>query len=387
VQDHDAVGPLTRYRRALEGLLGTPATEGNLVEVLRDGSEIFPAMLDAIRHAERTVDFLTFVYWKGDIAHSFGEALVERAQAGVRCRVILDSLGARHVDDAVVDAMREAGVLVHWFRPLVGTDPGHRTHRKVLICDEMVGFTGGIGIADEWDGSSDDGSGWRETQIRVEGPVVDGLRAAFVDDWIDAGHQLFDEHDRFPEQPQDGTVTAMVVRGESEHGWNDVAMLRRTLLALAQERVRITTAYLAPDGATLEALRATADRGVQVQILVPGPQTDKEIARLAAERVYDDLLEAGVEVHEFQPTMLHAKVMTVDGLVSVVGSANLNTRSLCHDEEVDVVMFDEDMTAILDRHTDDDLERADRVEPGEWNGRSPLRWLPQRAVGLIDRWT
>jgi cardiolipin synthase A/B len=380
------VDPVTRYRRALEGLLGTPATEGNEVDVLRDGVEIFPAMIEAIRQAERTVDFLTFVYWQGDIAHRFGDALAERAAAGVRCRVILDSLGARHVDDDLVTRMEEAGVLMHWFRPLVGGDPGHRTHRKVLICDEQVAFTGGIGIADEWDGSSDDGSGWRETQVRVRGPVVDGLRAAFVDDWIDAGHELFDDHDRFPEQPQDGTTTAMVVRGESEHGWNDNAMLRRALFALATERVRITTAYLAPDEDMLEVLRRTAARGVEVTVLVPGPQTDKEIARLAAERIYDDLLDAGVAVHEYQPTMLHAKVMTVDGLVSVVGSANLNTRSLCHDEEVDVVAFDRDVTALLDEHTDRDLSRSERIDH-DWNQRSPTRWIPQQLVGIIDRWT
>jgi cardiolipin synthase A/B len=381
------VGSLTRYRRALEGLLGTPATEGNVVEVLRDGVEIFPAMLDAICQAERTVDFLTFVYWQGEIAHRFAEALADRARAGVRCRVILDSLGARHVDDAIVTAMQDAGVLVHWFRPLVGTDPGHRTHRKVLICDEQVAFTGGVGIADEWDGSSDDGTGWRETQIRVRGPVVDGLRAAFVDDWIDAGHELFDDHDRFPDQPQDGPVTAMVVRGESEHGWSDIAMLRRALLALAQDRVRITTPYLAPDEAMVDLLRRASQRGVSVELLVPGPRTDKEIARLAAERVYDDLLAAGIEIHEYGPTMIHAKVMTVDGVVSVVGSANLNTRSLAHDEEVDVVAFDPDVTAILDAHTDRDLESSHPVDPDTWNERSPARWVPQRLVGLLDRWT
>jgi cardiolipin synthase A/B len=376
-----------RYRRALEGLLGTPATEGNVVDVLRDGVEIFPAMLEAIEGAERTVDFLTFVYWQGEIAQRFGAALADRAQAGVRCRVILDALGARHVDDEVVTAMEGAGVLVHWFRPLVGGDPGHRTHRKVLICDEQVAFAGGVGIADEWDGSSDDGTGWRETQLRVRGPVVDGLRAAFVDDWIDAGHELFDHHDRFPQQPQDGTVTAMVVRGESEHGWNDNAMLRRALFALAERRVRITTAYLAPDRDMLEVLRRTAARGVEVQILVPGPRTDKEIARLAAEHVYDDLLEAGVDLFEFEPTMLHAKVMTVDGAVAVVGSANLNTRSLSHDEEVDVVAFDEDLVTLLDAHTDQDLGRARRVDPGGWKARSPIRWVPQKLVGLLDRWT
>jgi len=382
------VDEINRYRRALEGLLGVPATEGNVVEVLRDGREIFPRMIEDIEAAQRTVDLLTFVYWKGEIAERFARALCSRAKDGVRCRVVLDSLGARHVENDLVEAMEEAGVLLHWFRPLLpGSDPGHRTHRKILICDEQVGFTGGIGIADEWDGSSDDGTGWRETQVRLRGPVVDGLRAAFVDDWMDADHRLFDEHDRFPEQPQDGDVTAIVVRGESEHGWSDGALLRRALLDLAQERVRITTAYLAPDPAMIAALIRAAERGVQVQILHPGPQTDKEIARLAAEHVYDDLLEGGVEIHEFQPTMLHAKVMTVDGLVSVVGSSNLNTRSLSHDEEIDAVLLDAGVTAQLDAHADHDLTRCERVDPDTWNQRSPIRWVPQQLVGLLQRWT
>ncbi|MFA9445738.1 phosphatidylserine/phosphatidylglycerophosphate/cardiolipin synthase family protein [Egicoccus sp. AB-alg6-2] len=378
---------LARYRRALEGLLGVPATEGNAVEVLRDGVEIFPSMLDAIEHAERTVDLLTFVYWQGEIAEHFAKALCQRAKAGVRCRVILDALGARHVQNDIVEAMEDAGVQLHWFRPLLpGSGPGHRTHRKVLICDEQVAFTGGIGIADEWDGSSDDASGWRETQIRLQGPVVDGLRAAFADDWLDAEFMLFDEHDRFPDQPQHGATTAMVVRSESEHGWSDGALLRHALLELAQERVRITTAYLAPSQPMLDALCRAVSRGVQVQILHPGPQTDKEIARLAAENVYDDLLSGGVELYEFQPTMLHAKVLTVDNLLAVVGSSNLNMRSLSHDEEVDVVLFDDEVTATLDAHTDQDLQRCERVDES-WNERSPARWAPQKLVGLIDHWT
>ncbi|HSK24396.1 MAG TPA: phospholipase D-like domain-containing protein [Egicoccus sp.] len=378
---------LERYRRALEGLLGTPATEGNRITVLRDGVEIFPAMLEAIEQAEDTVDLLTFVYWEGAIAKRMAEALTARARAGVRVRLILDSLGARHVHNELVEQMDEAGVLLHWFRPLVpGQGPGHRTHRKVLICDEKVAFTGGVGIADEWDGSSDDETGWRETQVRVTGPAVDGLRAAFADDWLDAEYMLFDEHDRFPEQPQDGETTAMVVRSESEHGWSDGALLRHAILELAQRRVRITTAYLAPSPKMTETLCRTVARGVQVQLLHPGPQTDKEIARLAAERVYDDLLEGGIELYEFQPTMLHAKVLTVDGLVSVVGSSNLNMRSLSHDEEIDLVMFDPDVTAVLDGHTDADLERCKRVDES-WNERSPARWAPQRLVGLLDRWT
>jgi cardiolipin synthase A/B len=374
-------------RRRLEGLLGIPATEGNAVEVLRDGTEIFPAMLGAIERAEHTVDLLTFVYWAGDIATRFADRLVERAQAGVRCRVILDALGARHVDDELIDRMERAGVHVRWFRPLVKHQwPGFRTHRKVLVCDEEVAFTGGVGIADEWNGSSDAGTGWRETQLCLRGPAVDGLRAAFADDWIEVADSFIESHDRFPAHPQEGGVTAMVVRGESEQGYSDVALLRRILLESAEERVRITSAYLSPDDTIISWLRAATDRGVQVQLLVPGPRSDKEIARLAAEHVYDDILEAGVEIHEFTPTMLHAKTMTVDGSLAVVGSSNFNERSFRHDEEVDVVLLDRDLTALLDAHTDADLARCERVLPGRWADRSPVRMTTRRLVGLIDRW-
>lgn len=380
------------WRRVLEGTLGVPATDGNQVEVLRDGNAIFPAMLAAIAAATRTVDLLTFVYWQGEIAQRFADTLSARAEAGVRCRLILDALGARHVNRALIDEMVGAGVQLHWFRPLIDADdlrtPGHRTHRKVLICDEAVSFVGGIGIAEEWDGSSDNGTGWRETQLRLRGPVVDGLRAAFLDDWFEGDADLFDDRDRFPEQPADGATTALVVRGESEEGRSDIALLRRVLFERARQRIRITTPYFAPDDATLEALLRAAQRGVQVQLLLPGSTNDKEVARLAAERRYEDLFGAGVELHHFRPTMLHAKVLTVDGELGVVGSANLNHRSLRLDEEVDVALLDPDIVARLDAHTDDDLTRSQRISPDEPTEvadtvRAPLRLL----TGLVDRWT
>ncbi|MFW5933670.1 MAG: phospholipase D-like domain-containing protein [Actinomycetota bacterium] len=380
------------WRRVLEGTLGIPASEGNRVEVLRDGRTIFPAMLEAIGAATRTVDLLTFVYWRGDVARRFAEVLCDRAAAGVRCRVILDALGARHVDRALIEDMVAAGVQLHWFRPLIDAgdtrNPGHRTHRKVLVCDEEVGFVGGVGIAEEWDGSSDDGTGWRETQLRLRGPIVDGLRAAFLDDWIEEADDPFDDRDRFPVQPADGPTTAMVVRGESEEGWSDVAMLRRVLFARARRRIRITTPYFAPDEVMFAALARAASRGVQVQLLLPGPNNDKEVARLATERRYPDLLEAGIELYHFVPTMLHAKVLTVDGETGIVGSANLNHRSLQIDEEVDVVLLDPEVVAQLDDQTDDDLRRCEQLSTEVLDGaaataRKPLRLL----TGLIERWT
>lgn len=380
------------WRRLFEGALGIPATEGNHVEVLRDGVTIFPAMLEAIAAAQRTVDLLTFVYWQGDIAHRFADTLGERASQGVRCRVILDAMGARHVDDELIGAMEDAGVLVHWFRPLLDpsdlSKPGNRTHRKVLICDEEVGFLGGVGIAEEWDGSSDDGTGWRETQLRVRGPVVDGLRAAFLDDWYESRHPLFDERDRFPDQPHAGTTTALVVRGESEEGRSDIALLRQLLIDRARRRLRITTPYFAPDEQIHASLVAAARRGVQIQVLLPGANNDKIVARLSSERQDGEFIEAGIEIHHFAPTMLHAKVITVDGEVGVVGSANLNNRSLRLDEEVDVVLLDAELVAELDAHTDADLARSERLDAADVDdadraGRAPLRLL----TGLIDRWT
>ncbi|HEX2272859.1 MAG TPA: phospholipase D-like domain-containing protein, partial [Acidimicrobiales bacterium] len=183
-----------RFRRTLEGLIGIPASDGNHVDVLRNGDQIFPALFDAIRSAESTIDFLTFVYWVGDIGREFADALAQRARAGVRVRVILDALGAYDLEDEVIETMRQAGVVVVKFRPvqkLKFWESNHRTHRKVLICDENVAFTGGIGIADEWRGDARDPSEWRDTHFRVRGPAVCGLRAAFVQNWAEAGHPLF----------------------------------------------------------------------------------------------------------------------------------------------------------------------------------------------------
>lgn len=380
---------LRQWRRALEGLLGTPATEHNRIEVLHNGDEIFPAMLDAICTAQHTVDLLTFVYWSGDIGRRFAEALSERARAGVRVRVLLDALGASDIQGELVDQMQEAGCDVRWFRPVEKGRLGevnHRTHRKVLICDEQVSFTGGVGIADEWVGDARDETEWRDTHFRLVGPVTDGLRSAFVDNWAETEGDIFDpDIDRFPEQPQDGSSTIQVVRGASETGWSDVSTLFRVLLRLATERVRITTAYFNPDEYLRELLCATARRGVRIEVLLPGPHADKRVAQLASESVYQELLDAGVEISTFQPSMLHAKVMTVDGLVANVGSANVNHRSTQHDEEINLVVFDADIVRILDEHFDDDLRRSVAIDPDRWDDRSAAQKAVEKAVQVVKK--
>ncbi len=376
-------------RRAIEGVIGVPATEGNRVDVLRNGDEIFPAMLDAIAEADNTIDFLTFVYWEGSIGREFAEALSARARHGVRVRVLLDAWGSRPIERELIRMLEDAGVMVRWFRPLRRlqlTQINHRTHRKVMIVDEATAFTGGVGIADEWLGNAENEHQWRDTHFRIRGAAVDGLRAAFLDNWSETDPELFDEFvDRFPDQPKPGTSVVQCVRGASEAGNTDIYTTFRTLLQLAQHRVRIATAYFVPDADILGRITDAAGRGVEVELLLPGPHADKRFVQMASEGTYAALLQAGVRVWSFQPSMLHTKIMTVDGLVASVGSANLNARSTKLDEEINIVVIDAHLARELDRHFDEDLGRSVRLESERWSHRSFVQRVVETAVRPIKR--
>ena len=387
--DHPPAERLRAVRRRLEGLLGIPTTEGNEITVLRNGDEIFPAMLRAIREAEHTVDFLTYIYWTGDVARAFAEALAERARAGVRVRVLVDAVGGRQMPDELFEELERAGAQTERFRPPWKISPfkqNHRTHRKVLVVDEDVAFTGGVGIAEEWEGDARNPDEFRDTQVQVRGPAVDGLRAAFAQNWAETGRPLSEDADRFPEQPQVGSSTVQVVRGSATIGWNDVETVLRVMVHAAAERVRIATGYLSPDDDVIDLLGGAVRRGVDVDVVTPGQHTDKQATILGGNALYDRLLDAGVRIWEFQPTMMHCKVVTVDGLVGVVGSTNLNTRSMRHDEEVMLVVLDPDVVKVLDRHFEEDLTRAELIDPDRWADRSLPQKVAEKAILPIRRW-
>ncbi|HEU5081750.1 MAG TPA: phospholipase D-like domain-containing protein [Acidimicrobiales bacterium] len=375
-------------RRMLEAVLGVSPSAGNKIDVLKNGDEIFPAMLEAIDAAERSVDFLTFVYWNGDIGVRFAEHLSARAKAGVRVRVLLDAAGAWELDTSLVEGMTEAGCDVRWFRPIKARgalQANNRTHRKLLICDETLSFTGGVGIADEWTGDARDENEWRDTHFRIVGPATSGLRGAFFDNWAETGTDLVDkELDRFPEQPADGHLDVQVIKGVAEAGNSDVWNLFRVLLDCADDCIRICTAYFTPDDEIVRRLKNAAERGVDVQVLVPGPHIDKRFVQVASEATYSELLDAGVKISTFMPSMLHAKVMTIDGALSVVGSANFNQRSTEHDDEVVLVIFDEGMTRLLDGHMDEDLARAEPVDLADWEERGLFQRMQEKAIQVVD---
>ncbi|MFJ3585870.1 phosphatidylserine/phosphatidylglycerophosphate/cardiolipin synthase family protein [Streptomyces sp. NPDC090127] len=390
-QQHHRPTPagVQRLRRRLERLIGVAATEGNELVALRNGDEIFPAMIEAIKDAEHTIDMMTFVYWRGQVARDFAAALADRARAGVRVRLLLDGFGAKRIEPALLDEMDAAGVQVAWFRKPLWLSPlkqNHRCHRKALIVDESTAFTGGVGIAEEWCGDARGPGEWRDTHVRVRGPAVDGIAAAFAQNWAECHDELYDDRDRFTSHEQPGGSIVQVVRGSASFGWQDMQTLIRVMLTSAEHRFRLATAYFAPDTYFVDLLCATARRGVAVEILLPGPHTDQRACRLAGQHHYARLLAAGVTIHQFQPTMMHAKVMTVDGVAALIGSTNFNRRSMSHDEEVMLAVLDEDFTAGLDQDFDADLRRSSPVDPRRWRRRAVLQRVAETAVLPIRRY-
>jgi len=377
-----------RLRRRLERLIGIAATEGNALVALRNGDEIFPAMLDAIRSAEHTVDMMTFVYWQGDIARQFAHALADRARAGIRVRLLLDGFGSRLIEKDLLEDMDQAGVQVAWFRKPLYLSPlkqNHRCHRKVLVVDERVAFTGGVGIAEEWSGNAQDENHWRDTHVRIQGPAVDGVAAAFAQNWAECHDDLFDDNDRFAGHESTGGAVVQVVRGSASFGWQDMQTLLRVVIESAEQRFRLATAYFSPDAYFVELLCAAARRGVEVEILLPGPHTDKRVCQLAGQNFYEDLLACGVRILQYQPTMMHAKIITVDGIAALVGSTNFNRRSLDHDEEIMLAVLDEEFTATLDADFDADAAVSEPIGEGRWKRRSLLQRAREAAVVPIRR--
>jgi cardiolipin synthase A/B len=377
------------FLRAAEALTGAPISWGSEAELLINGDRIFPCYLDTIRNAERTVCLLTYVYWRGEIAGQVADALCERARAGVRVNVIIDAVGGLKIERGLVERMTEAGVRVVRFRPpkpYAARRVTNRTHRKILVADGSVGLTGGVGIAEEWTGDAEDPDHWRDTHVRVRGPVVRGLFGAFAENWLEATGEVLVGDGYLPDLPdaEDGGPM-MVVRSSAGVGDTNTEALFYLAIAAARETLDLTAAYFVPRPAFIEALRAAAQRGVRVRVLVPGPHIDKPPVRVAGRVSYDDLIDAGVELYEYQPTMLHAKSMVVDGGWSSVGSVNFDNRSFqLHDEATLCVVSDE-FARLLCEQFERDLERSARIEPGRWSGRGPLQRAGESALKLARR--
>ena len=367
---------------------GFAPVAGNRLELLKNGDEIFPSMLGAIDDAEHSVEMLTFVYWTGDIARRMAASLAAAAHRGVRVRVLLDAVGARTMDEHLVEVMERAGCQVRKFRPPLSRfrlrSIEHRTHRKILVCDDEIGYTGGVGIAAEWEGDARNPDEWRDTHVRVEGPAVAGLRAAFLRNWAETD-EVFHCEPALPFPEPAGDVPVHVLPGQSSVVWSEVGYVFRVLVAAAERCIRITTAYFSPDEEFLDLLGQAAERGVQIQVLTPGPHIDKRVSLVAARSTYARLATAGIDVCEFQPTMLHAKILTIDAECAVIGSANVNGRSMERDDELSLIVYDHGITAELDRHFDEDMRRAAPVTEERWADPPLYRRAFDRVAAGVRR--
>jgi cardiolipin synthase A/B len=375
------------FARLVEAATGAPWRTGNRVRVLRNGDQTFSAMLDAIGSAKSTVDLSSYIIWPGEITDRFTEALCERAEAGVEVNVVVDAYGsAKWAGHATVTALEASGATVVFFRPPAwyAVDKlNNRMHRRLLIVDGHIGFAGGVGIADVWTGDAQDTEHWRETHVQVEGPAVRDILGGFMENWAEAAQVVLDSRHVPDLDHFDEGVGLQVVRSSPQSGGTSTSQLFYAAIAGAQERLWITTAYFAPDEAFLDQLCEAPARGVDVRILVNGPNVDKEVVRETGQRQYGRLLEAGVRIFEYQRTMLHAKVMIADGWANI-GSSNLEHRSLGLDDELMVAFCDAGLVDELARQFHDDLSSSAEFDLDRWR-RRPLAKRAKEAAGDLLR--
>jgi cardiolipin synthase len=378
----------SQFRRTLSNLLGPPMVPGNRVTTLLNGDQAFPAMLEAIRAAKRSIDFEGYIFWSGTIAQTFADAFSERARAGVPTRLVLDWLGSKKMDDKQADQMRRAGVEIVKYHPLRWYDLDRlnkRTHRKILVVDGKVGFEGGIGIADPYSGHAQDKDHWRDAQFRVEGPVVAQMQSDFLDNWMKTRGVLLDGPEYFPSLDSVGSQVAQAVRSSPGEGFESLRLMFLLAIASATDRILIANAYFVPNRLTVSMLVEAQRRGVKVEIIVPGPILDAQLVRRASRAKWGPLLEAGVKIYEYQPTLYHTKVMVVDDCWVSVGSTNLDNRSFRLNDEANLNVLDNQFAREQARVFAEDRAHSRPVTLQEWRHRPITERLEEWVASVIRR--
>ena len=376
----------SQFVRTMGNLLGPPVVPGNRVTTLLNGDQAFPAMLGAIRAARRSITLEGYIFWEGEAGQAFADALSERARAGVPTHVLVDWLGSKKLGDSLDTQMRRAGVQLRKFRPLrwYNLDRlNHRTHRKLLVVDGRTGFTGGLGIADLFLGHAQDEDHWRDSQFQVEGPVVGQMQATFLDNWLESGGTLLDGPAYFPPLQASGSHAAQAVQSSPGGGTENLRLMYLLAVASARRSILIANSYFVPNTLAVEMLVAARHRGVEVEIIVPGPIGDAAVVRRASRAKWGPLLEAGVKVYEYQPTMYHTKVMIVDDYWVSVGSTNFDNRSFRLNDEANLNIFDESFARAQVEVFAEDRARSRQVTLEAWRDRPILERVAEAFARVM----
>lgn len=365
--------PLANVAATLAANLDAPLLAGNSAELLINGTQIFPAMLSSIRSSRESVNLLSYVFWEGDIAISFANELSAAAKRGVEVRVLLDAYGARKMKPELMERMKDAGCTFALYRPLRWHNVrryNNRTHRKVLVVDGRTGFTGGVGIASEWTGDAQDADHWRDDHFRLHGPVVRHLQGSFAENWRQATGVVLAGEAMFPVLPSVGDARMVPLNAAPGGSISDIAFVYWLLFHAATKEVRIATPYFVPDPDLELGIAEAARRGVKITLLVPGDHQDSAIVRYASRTYYRELLEAGVRIFEYQPTMMHTKTVTVDNQWAVIGSSNFDSRSFELNYEIAVAVYDASLVDALQASYARDLKEAREItlqEVNDWS--------------------
>jgi len=361
----------------------------SVFEVLTNGDRFYDAELAAIRSSRSFICLEAYIFQKGQIADRFIEALAERARAGVDVRLVLDAVGSFNIWRSAFRELVSAGGQVHWYNPLRWYNLGRydsRTHREMLIVDGAIAFIGGAGVADHWYKSRGRKRRWRDTMVMVRGQAVDSLQAMFVENWLESSGELLSSNKYYPAKAAEGNGCSMVINSTPSSGRSTRArMVFQILITTAGRWIHITTPYFLPDKGVRRALIEAMDRGVEIKILVPGKQSDHLLTRRSSRRLYGSLLQKGAQIYEYQPSMIHTKSVVVDGIWSIVGSTNFDSRSFGINDEVNVAALDEGLAARLEEDFRADLSVSQQITYQEWRNRPAIERANEWLGWLIER--
>jgi cardiolipin synthase A/B len=385
--DHTFSVDVPEFARTVAGASGSPFLPGNKIELLNNGDAFYPSMLAAIESARTSVTIEAYIYWAGEIGRTFAEALAARAKAGLPVKILLDAIGSAKIGGDILKILEDAGCQVAWYNPIrwYSLDRfNNRTHRKSLIVDGRIAFTGGAGIADQWRGNARGPDEWRDMQIRLEGPAVVPLQTGFAHNWQETTGELLTGDVYYPAIDAKGPLAVQSILSSPESGMSSVQTMYELSIVSAQHSIYIANPYFVPDPVAIDTLIEAKRRGVDVRIMVSGIRNDNWIARHNSVRHFGQFLDAGVEVQEYNRTMLHHKTMVVDGMWVTIGTANFDYRSFAHNEECNVCFFDRGLAQQLHQIFLDDLDACERVTPERWRQRGLWARLQELVAALFQ---
>ena len=385
--DHEFSVDDEEFVASIEGATGVAFTPGNRLDVLNNGDAFYPAMLDAIQAAEVSITIEAYIYWAGEIGKRVAEALAAKSSEGVRVKILLDAVGSSSIGEEILNLLEGGKCQLAWYNPMFWRRLGrynHRTHRKSLIVDGRVGFTGGAGIADHWKGNARHPGEWRDIMIRLEGPAVTALQTGFGQNWLQTTGELISGPIYYPPHDPAGSFRLETIMSSPEIGASSVRIMYYLSIICARSSIYIANPYFVPDAAAIEALQDACRRGVDVRVMVSGKYNDNWLARRNSVRLYGPLLRAGIRVFDYNHTMLHHKIMVVDGAWVTVGTTNFDNRSFSHNEESNVCCYDRALARQMREMFEADLQGCAEVKYETWKRRGLVERGGEVLAALLE---